>query len=67
MVRRINLNHIQLKYAVEMRNAELVLNAQEYCRQCQGTTLIMQKNDYTNNNVLFEDEKEALMFAIKFS
>ena len=67
MVRRINLNHIQLKYAVEMRTPELVWNAQEYCRQCQGTTLIMQKNDYTNNNVLFEDEHEALMFALKFS
>ena len=50
-----------------MRSPELVWNAQEYCRQCQGTTLIMQKNDYTNNNVLFEDEHEALMFALKFS
>lgn len=50
-----------------MRHSSLVWQAQEYCRRCSGTTLVMWKNDYTNNNVLFEDEKEALMFAIKFT
>ncbi len=50
-----------------MRGPEYGWKAQEYCRQCKGTTLIMQHNDYTNNNVLFEDEHEALMFALKFS
>jgi|AntAceMinimDraft_11_1070367.scaffolds.fasta_scaffold04624_6 hypothetical protein len=67
MVRRINLTELQLNYSVEMRNASLVHDAREYCWSCQGTTLIMQKNDYSNNNVLFEDEQEALMFALKFS
>jgi len=67
MVRRIDLNHIKLNYSVEMRNAGLVHEATEYCRQCQGTTIVMYKNDWTNNNVLFENEHEALMFALKFS
>lgn len=67
MVRRINLTHIKLNYSVEMRHSSLVWQAQEYCRRCSGTTLVMWKNDYTNNNVLFEDEQEALMFAIKFT
>lgn len=67
MVRRINLNELQLNFAVELRNSGLVHDAEEYCRQCQGTTVIMYKNDWTNNNVLFENEHEAMMFALKFS
>ena len=50
-----------------MRHANLVHDAEHFCRHCIGTTLIMWRNDYTNNNVLFEDEKEAIMFALKFS
>jgi len=67
MVKRINLNEIQLNYSVEMRHANLVYDAEQFCRHCIGTTVIMWRNDYTNNNVLFEDEKEAIMFALKFS
>ena len=50
-----------------MRHSSLVHEATEYCRKCQGTTIVMYKNDWTNNNVLFENEQEALMFALKFS